>query len=65
MREAFAEAATDTEFNSLVEQVVGPMVRSNDGRVLQKEATVSVSDGRFVPTIAGGIGAHLLSKSVD
>ena len=52
-RQTFAEAASDSEFNRLVELAVGPMVLLPGGTVAQKEATAS-EDGRLARTVAGG-----------
>ncbi len=52
-RQAFAEAATDSDFNRLVEAAVGPMVLLADGTLAQKQTT-ALSDGRLVGSVAGG-----------
>ncbi len=51
-RQAFADVATDSDFNRLVEAAVGPMVLLADGTIAQKEATAH-SDGRLARSVAG------------
>ena len=52
-RQSFAEAATDSDFNRLVEAAVGPMVLLADGTIAQKQTT-ALSDGRLAGSVAGG-----------
>ncbi len=53
-REAFSEAATDSEFNRLVEVAVGPMLLLADGQIVQPDKeTTTVSGGRWSRSVAG------------